>query len=674
MDDIKNKKIFNITKENKIYVNGDKATYYNKKTITFNEILKEILKNDKTSKKQDCVIKLIQKDKNPPYILNYKNNKDDFNLNIEQLEIKKKIEVSSIFITFSTLPDISTELTENRSMESITEIKNLESDVKECLDKKLTKELIIASPNHWDILENIIIKLKENFKIEDNTHIVLQLNDNFKRIKDKNTLKLREPLIENLKTLKDEIREFFTAREIKLCQEILDHIRVEYDETKALEELSISIHIHTKIKSLAELELNQFYILNDNSLILSSALKVNNSIKKLSLASNKIGSEGSWGLNRMLYYNKNIVDLDLSYNFLTDDCVKLLCKNEVESNKFSLVKLNLSNNPNITFVSGEYVSKLILLCPYLLNLNLSKTTISNGLQAISHTFINNIETIKLQTLIIFGTKLDSNSILLFSEYISNKSCKLKSLVLSDNNLKNEGGDALLNIIPYNESLEELYLFNCNLDSRHSQQICKIIRENKYLQKIYLYKNNIIEDNAFKNIIYEVIYSYNSENDIGYKKIKSKLLNNHFGNEAYYAFLNKFFTFCEEADFANNLTKECLSVKETYKESKKLKIFDISKNANDKIEIDFKFIYYLMHINIEKMDLGGNFLILTPTMVNNANNTIGVNGGQNGNSQNIPVNNITPTTTIKPDEMFTSLLFLDIIENLKSENYSKVFTN
>ena len=668
MDD--NKKIFKIIKEDKVYINGNKATFFNKKTTTLNHILKEILKNDKVSKKEDCQIKIILKDKNPPYYLNYKNDKMDFNFCIDKIEQQRKIDISNLFITFSKYKDNgAADFLENKDFEDVQKIKKIESEIKECLEKKQYKTLSTPSPKYWDILENIIITERENFKIDDNSHIVLQLNDNLKRIKDKNGAKIREPLVESLKILKKEIKDIFIQRDINILRDIPDFNRVEFDEIKAIEEISISIHIHNKIKNLSELELNQFFILNDSFLLLAGALKVNKSIKKLSLSSNKIGLEGCWSLNRVLFYNKTLVDLDLSYNFLTDDCIRLLSNGD-DINKFSLVKLNLSNNVNITYVSGEYISNLIMLCPCLNSLNLSKTTVSKGFNVIFKKLINNIQSIKIQTLIVFGTKIDSYSLSSFAEYVGNKHCMLKSLVLSDNDLNTEGGQELLTQIPNNESLEELYLFNCNLDNKHAPLICKIIHSNKSLQKLYLYKNNITNEKDLKSIFYELVFLYNNKD--GYKKILQKLQTKpSMNNEPFMTNLNRFIQSCEETEYIQ---------KDSYLEKKNLKIVDLSKNGNDKIELDFKFMFYLMNLSIDKLDISGNFL-LKPQVPTNGCNTFSPSLNSNSNpnlNTSLHDNNCSnqnPNNGNKQeDQAFITQLFCDVIDILKSENQSRVFIN
>ena len=605
-----NKKIFRITKEHKVFVNGTKATYFNKKITSLNHILKEIYRNDKTIKKQDCVVKLVL-NKNSPLMLNYKNNKDDFDITIDKFEEQKKIEILNIYITFNNLPELlgvkskdllsfDLDSKDEKSTEQLSEIRKLEVIVKDLLERKIQKEtkemkeqrelqekdnenndkVVVPTPprDYWDVLENIIIKLKENFRLEDNTHIILQLNDNLKRIKDKNTMKIREPLLDTLKILSNEITNFFNLRELKLCQDIPEHNVINYDDVKALEEIVMSIHIHLKIKNLTELELNQFYILNDNFIILAAALKVNTSIKKLSLSSNKIGVEGCWSLNRVFTYNKTLLDLDLSYNFLTDDCIRVLTN--LDSNeKCSLLKLNLSNNPSITQISGAYIASFIPLCPNLINLNISKTLISNGFLQITSSLITHISKVKLQTLIVFGTKLDNDSIYLFCDYIQDKRCKLKSLVLSDNNLNNKGGDKLFDCLCSNESLEELYLFSCNLELRHAEKVCKLIAENKSLEKIYLYKNGLGESNqsglGLKGIIFEIVHNYYNKD--GYNKIKSKLLNKTLPHvEPYHSNLLQFFKLCENKDDGF-----VISLEKNVKHRKSLKVFDISKNGHQR---------------------------------------------------------------------------------------------
>jgi hypothetical protein len=241
--------------------------------------------------------------------------------------------------------------------------------------------------------------------------------------------------------------------------------------------------------------------MSDNSLTCISALKINESVTKVSFTMNKLGDEGCWGLGRVFNFNQKILDLDLSLNMMTDENLNsfLLGLGKAQT---SLVKLNLSNNYSLTKKSGKIIAQIIEKSPYLKYLNINKNPIESGFNFISNSLMKlfSEEKTSLQDLLALQIKLDSNSLKIFSEVLKHPKCTLKSLVLSENKLNNQGGCKLIRAVGKNSSLEELILYKCEIGNDMVDDLKFMLSNTKTLISVNLYENKINDPELFLELI------------------------------------------------------------------------------------------------------------------------------------------------------------------------------
>ena len=270
----------------------------------------------------------------------------------------------------------------------------------------------------------------------------------------------------------------------------------------------------------------------------------------------------------MLKTNKTLKILDISNCNLNNKSfnsiikgLKLNDSNNINNNTYNLNKLILMGN-DLKEECGKDLSIFITHFNKLKWLNISKNNIKNSgfkflLKKILDiiTITNNL--INLETIIAYNIGLkDEDSISILAKIVENKNCKLKSLILSDNDISNGNNHFIYDFFTSmgkNKSINELLLLNCHLSNDCVSYVCDMLINNKTLEKLCLYNNNIDNPNEFFKIL-----------EIFMKK--------------------------ENNDSKNNTLKE----------------LDISKNKCD-LPINEKFLMIIKNIYIESLDISQNFI-------------------------------------------------------------------
>jgi hypothetical protein len=380
------------------------------------------------------------------------------------------------------------------------------------------------------------------------------------------------------------------------------------------------IFITSKIKNLTEFDLAQNQVLNDNSLACVSALKINDSITKVSFTMNKLGDEGCWGLGRVFNYNQKIVDLDLSLNMMTDENLNSFLIG-LGNSTTSLVKLNLSNNFSITKKSGKYIAQIIEKSPYLKYLNINKNPIETGFDFISSTLMKlfNENKTQLEDLLALQIKLDSNSLKIFSEVMKHPRCTIKSLVLSENKFNNEGGSKLLRAIGKNRSLEELILYKCEINNDFGKDLIFMLTNNRSLISVNLFENKINDPDLFLRLIsfcqgqstkaMEYLENPYSEENVEifnlFKNNQNEQDKNIEVQKMQHKFLKREILLSLIPDPNEKINSQNVSQGSTHFSNNNLKIFDLSSNKC-RFKIDETFKNIMTNVDVEMLDICKNF--------------------------------------------------------------------
>jgi hypothetical protein len=239
-----------------------------------------------------------------------------------------------------------------------------------------------------------------------------------------------------------------------------------------------------------EIDLTMNYIAEDRVLLLCNIIGNCKSVKRLILNSNKFQHVGCYGLGRLLRFNRNLQELDISTNILSDACLECLIEG-LEGSKSVLRRINLSGNKFTSHV-GPVFARFLELFPELRHFNISKNDIGKGWRNI---FLKMRQLLtesscKLSGLYAIQSNMEERGLTLLSEVLKHDRCKLKLLNLSDNELNNRGGVDVFTALRYNKSLKQLILYNCNINNNYVDILYKGIYCNTSLLINNFYSNKI----------------------------------------------------------------------------------------------------------------------------------------------------------------------------------------
>ena len=170
-----------------------------------------------------------------------------------------------------------------------------------------------------------------------------------------------------------------------------------------------------------------------------------------------------------LFYNYTVEEINVSYNYLKDDCEETLAN--IISHFKGLKTLNLSSNDLKEGIS-----------PFLITLSkLYRQKKTN-----------------LENLIINKCLLDDVSFYELGELLKSKYCKLKKLYLNMNYIPSNLN--FLKKLKRNRSLTEIFLNKSNIGNSDSKNISRII-SNSNVEYLYLYKNKFTDFENCLRLLY-----------------------------------------------------------------------------------------------------------------------------------------------------------------------------
>jgi hypothetical protein len=463
----------------------------------------------------------------------------------------------------------------------------------------------------------VILILTEKYKFSEiNSYVYLYIYDNMRKLRDPKTIesfksKLKDAqVIQDLSMFSIMMSKYYCKRAELMGRILEKNLRIaNYDEENSFIEIMISSFLFVKFESLRELDLTQYYVMNENFLPIFAAIRLNTQITRIILNSNKLGEEGAWHLGRLLTYNKNIQELDISINLLSDDALKALVLGlnlkkdshyklgfniQLEkSTQTSLVKLSLFNNSLLTSNSGKHIANILEVSPNLKTLNISKINLEDqGFSDIVKRIcifreFKELKS-KLETIIAYNTKLRSESMYSLAQCLKHPNCPISSLTLSDNKLETAALKNFFASLTDNKCLKELNLTNCEIGNDLIEDICELLEKNRTLENFVLYNNKI-------------------DSQISFEKILSRVSSHR--DEPVCNFLD---TFSLENDYTqfNSIREGLLDIpcqESNFNQIKKisLKHLDLSKNKC-KIDLTRKFIDLINKIQLQTLDISQNF--------------------------------------------------------------------
>ena len=355
------------------------------------------------------------------------------------------------------------------------------------------------------------------------------LSDNFKKIKEapSNKPRMIKKYIDEIRVLLQKIK---CSNNINLFQSFTNYIQnlfknqlpcnpskesKENDNYEGfIEDLAISVMIYQKISIIKEdyssYDLEQFNINSENIIPAIIHLTCNDFVKKLNLSSNKIGKEGIWAIIQILKSSKSLKDLDISLTFLDEDILNYLngILEKEPDLTFNVEKLNISYNCFSKGNCAEYVSNFVSRFKKLKRFNISKSNIGEGMILI----LEVLERIRnFRTFIATCSKIDKYSLKYLSKMLVNERNSIQEVVLTNNDLNNYGGKALIDCL-LKSQVVELIVANCEITNEICKDLPIILRTNKYCQSLNLSGNKIESLSLMKEITASLKYESVSEEE------------------------------------------------------------------------------------------------------------------------------------------------------------------
>jgi len=214
--------------------------------------------------------------------------------------------------------------------------------------------------------------------------------------------------------------------------------------------------------SLENLTLNSLGIDQQAAEYLCEALKNCKKIQSLSLSFNNLGPGGIKSLTSGLEVC-NITNLDLSFNNIQDEGVQHL---STVLKTCSLYSINLSTN-SIGELGITSLGESLQRNKNLTELDLSFNPLGNsGVQS----FVKFFASSSLSSLILSNIQIDNLGVKKISAFVS-VSSKITLLNLSENEISDEGASSIAQSLTINTSLEELYLGTNQITEKGAKKLC-----------------------------------------------------------------------------------------------------------------------------------------------------------------------------------------------------------
>ena len=250
------------------------------------------------------------------------------------------------------------------------------------------------------------------------------------------------------------------------------------------------------------------------AILLSSPMRQDNRIIKISMEENDLGELGMLELGKTIVFNPNIKALNYNKNRLYSFYFYYLNKGSKIFDNNSIEEINVNNNflkDNI----DDYLCDILKKCKKLKKINISNNKIGSGISK----FLSYLKLLyrqkksKIEKLNINKCNLDSFSLFELSECLKCKFCKLKCLYLNINYLNDYNIEPLLNAIKKNNSLKEVYLGRNFIGNNSIEKIGKIITQsNNSIDIIYLNQNEINNNDNLLKLISKTKIIYSKEED------------------------------------------------------------------------------------------------------------------------------------------------------------------
>ena len=234
--------------------------------------------------------------------------------------------------------------------------------------------------------------------------------------------------------------------------------------------------------------------------IILSPLRIEPRINEIRLIRNELKEKGMLELAKVLVFNnKNIKKINFMTSLLKTPHIDFLNNRLGLFENNSVEVLNISNN-FLNENCSEYLANILSHLKKLKTINLSFNNIKSGISSFLITLKKLYRQGKtnLDTLFLNKCLLDDIAYYELGELLNCKYCKLKNLYLNDNKIPSCSN--FLKKLKKNRSLTQIYFNKSNISNNDTDDIMRVM-SNTNAESIYLYMNQITDFTQLVRIIF-----------------------------------------------------------------------------------------------------------------------------------------------------------------------------
>jgi Ran GTPase-activating protein (RanGAP) involved in mRNA processing and transport len=271
-----------------------------------------------------------------------------------------------------------------------------------------------------------------------------------------------------------------TAAHVEAISKLNKVTDLQFTEMKIRDTTGVA-KILSSLNTLSVLDLSD-NIIDDNGIVpLCRSLEANNSLLRLSVAFNKLGGPSMGHLFKALKKHVNIELLDISHNNifaldLEEDRYRDL------KNNTSLKHLILDENP----LGVDLVHKAFF------NFKLARHS-PTALNPLFSNIPNQLLSLSMRSTDLIPEHINT----LGSHWATNTLLQLEFLSLANNEVRDEGAQALRDVLKVNRSIKILDLTRCDLKQQGAEALAACLHLNDCLEHLILDRNKILNTGAIK---------------------------------------------------------------------------------------------------------------------------------------------------------------------------------
>ena len=234
--------------------------------------------------------------------------------------------------------------------------------------------------------------------------------------------------------------------------------------------------------------------------VVLSPVRIEPKIEVINVFKNRFRENGFLELAKIfLFNNKSIKKIDFHTCGLKSFYIDFLNMRLGLFDNYSVEVLNLSYN-YLKEDCGEYLANILSHLKNLKTINLSSNDLKRGISSFIITLKNLYREgkTKLENLNLNECLLDDIAYYEIGELLKSKYCKLKVLCLNSNNIPSNIN--FLKKLKKNRSLVQIYFNQSNINNNDTDNVMRVISNTK-IDYLYLYKNKINDFSQLLRIIY-----------------------------------------------------------------------------------------------------------------------------------------------------------------------------